>query len=382
MRIAMFSDSYHPYVSGVVRSIELLTRELRALGHTPVIFAPSYPGFPDEEGVFRYPSVPAPTYDTFRLAVPFSVRVSREVRSIQPQIIHVHSPFLLGLAGAHWARLLKVPLVLTYHTLYKQYVHYFPFLPQAVRAVTSSYLNWFCNRCDCIVAPSEGVRRMLEADGLTRPVAVIPTGVEVADRLPVDPAWFRQRIGLGPEPRALLFVGRLGREKNLPFLLRSLKRLNVSSDVPYHLVIVGGGPEEESLKSFVKGLGVENDVTFAGRWPHQDVLRAYAGADVFVFASQTETQGLVVLEAMNSGLPVVAVRGTGVEDVVEDGVSGFLTSPGIEEFCDRVRRVTEDADTHSRLSEAAFRRAREYSTGRQAAVMAGLYEDLLRRPRL
>lgn len=378
MRIALFSDSYHPYVSGVVKSVEVLARELGRLGHTPVILAPAYPGFTEEPGVLRYPSLPAPTYATFRLAVPFSPHVSRALRRISPHIIHVHSPFLMGLAGARWARVLNVPLVFTYHTLYKQYVHYFPFFPGAVRAAAASYLRWFCNRCNQIIAPSQGVRQMLQDDGVTTPVAVVPTGVDAEAGFEVDGGWLRERVFVPSGRQVLLFVGRLGREKNLPFLLRCVKRLNASEPPGYHLVIVAGGPEEEALKSLAHEMGIEGEVTFAGRWPHEEVLRAYCGADLFVFASQTETQGLVVLEAMNAGLPVVAVKAIGVEDVVEDGVSGFLTPPRIDEFCERVKQVTKDPELRRRLSHGASERAKQFTSIGQAALVAELYKRLRR----
>mgnify|MGYP000956895649 CR=1 FL=1 len=383
MKIGMFSDSYKPYVSGVVKSLELFTRDLRNAGHETVIIAPDYPGVARESGIIRYPSVPAVTNRDFRLAIPLSRRVAQEIQNSSFDIIHVHSPFLLSRTGARWAKKLGVPLVFTFHTLYTEYVHYFPVFPKLVRRITRWYLRRFCNRCDLIISPSEGVKKMIKSYGVSTPITVIATGVEPL----ADP---KQRVGKkltgnggdgtsapgAPTEKILLFVGRLGKEKNIPFLLEAMRHL-LDDGLNARLVIIAGGPEEENLKKMAAGLGVESAVTFAGRKPFEQVVQAYREADLFVFGSMTETQGLVILEAMSTGLPVVAVRATGVEDVVDDGRNGYLTATDTAEFAHAIQKVMSNAELYQTMSENALHTASEYSSEKQAQKLVRAYEQIL-----
>lgn len=391
MKIGMFSDSYKPYVSGVVKSLELFTRDLRLAGHEPVIIAPDYPGVAREPGIIRYPSIPAITNHDYRLAIPLSRRVAKEIRACQFDIIHVHSPFLLSRTGARWAKKLGVPLVFTFHTLYTEYVHYFPVFPKLVRRITRRYLRRFCNRCDLIISPSEGVKKMIKSYGVSTPITVIATGVEplAEPRQPAGKKLSGGGDGFGSRgdgasrggkdastEKILLFVGRLGKEKNIPFLLQAMRHL-LDDGLSIRLVIIAGGPEEENLRKMTVELGVDAAVTFAGRKPFAEVVQAYRGADLFVFGSMTETQGLVILEAMSTGLPVVAVRATGVEDVVDDGRNGYLTSADTVEFARAVKKVLSDEKLYQTMSENALHTASEYSSEKQAQKLVRAYEQIL-----
>lgn len=420
LKIGMFSDSYKPYISGVVKSIELFTRDLRSAGHEAVIIAPDYPGVAKESGIIRYPSIPAVTNRDFRLAIPLSRRAAREIRNSNFDIIHVHSPFLLSRTGARWAKRLGVPLVFTFHTLYTEYVHYFPIFPKLVRRITRWYLQRFCNGCDLIISPSEGVKKMIKSYGVTTPIVVIATGVEpLADpRQSAARKGFGGGSGVGGDAggnaggtinndssatgnaaagsscatgssgptgtsstttsceKILLFVGRLGKEKNIPFLLEAMRHL-LENGQNVRLVIVAGGPEEENLKKMAAELGVASAITFAGRKPFDQVVQAYREADLFVFASMTETQGLVILEAMSTGLPVVAVRATGVEDVVEDGRNGFLTSADTVEFARAIQKVLSNEELYRTMSANALHTASEYSSEKQAQKLVRAYEQVL-----
>lgn len=378
LRIAMFSESYRPYVSGVVASLETLTEELRRLGHEPVVFAPRYPGWPPDPGVVYYPSIPAPGQPVFRLAIPFGKHTSAFGGGAKPDVIHVHSPFTMGLAGAWWARRLGIPLVLTYHTLYTEYLHYVPLKAPAVRRLTEHYLAHFCNACHAVVAPSHAVQDLLvNSYGVRAPVYIIPTGV-TRPEAPPEHKWLRNRLNIPPETTVLLYVGRLGPEKNVVFLLRSFQRLMQGCRSDCRLVVIGGGSDEQNLAAFSEQLGIAGKVIFTGRWPHEDVQKAYGGSDLFVFASLTETQGLVILEAMAGGLPVVAVRAGGIEDVVEDGVNGFLSDPDEDEFARLAGRLIDNPPLRGALAAAADQTAEMYSAAGQAGRMAALYETLMK----
>jgi len=380
LRVGIFTDSYRPYTSGVVRSIETFRLALAARGVSFFIFAPRYPNCEPEEKVFRFFSLPAPTNPDFAVAIPLSVRLGRTLKSLGLDLIHVHSPFFLGGLGARWARRLELPLVFTYHTLYEEYVHYFPFLRQLARAVTRRYTVNFCNRCDLVLAPTGAIREYLLRSGVSVPVAVLPTGIELAAFQGGDGAGFRKRLGIDPGEKVLLYVGRLGKEKNIAFLLRAFRDIAARLDA-VRLVLVGGGPAREELYGEARRLGIHGKVVFAGPVPPERVKDCYAAADLFVMASLTETQGLVIGEAKAAGLPVVAVRAQGVSEMVNEGVDGFLTPLDEAAFATVVCRVLGDPHLYRNLKEGAVVKATSLSIGRLAAVLLGHYRALIEKKR-
>lgn len=373
MHIAMFSDSYLPYVSGVVRSIESFTRELQARGHTVFIFAPAYPNQgPDEPHIYRYPSVRT-YYRDFTLAVPFAPELARTARGLGLDVIHVHSPFIMGRAGARLARQLGVPLVFTHHTLYDEYVHYVPLAPRTLtRRVTVRLVTAFANRCQMVIAPSRTVEQRIRAQGVAAPIRVIPTGIDPQVLASGDPQWLARTWGVPPGEPVLLYVGRLAKEKNLDFLLEAFAR--VVTRVPKAwLVFASGGPEREHLEARARELGIAKRFIITGTLPHERVIDAYAGADLFVFASQTETQGLVIGESMAAGLPVVAVTASGVTDLVRDGVDGYLTPHALEPFVERIVQLLEQPELRRLMGEQARAQAQTISVARTTDALLEAY---------
>ena len=216
-RIGIFTDSYHPYISGVVRSIELLKEELESRGHEAFIFAPNYPSASQaqEKNVFRYFSIPAPTQKNFFLPIPFSPRLPFLVNNLKLDVIHVHSPFLLGTLGTIIAKRFNLPLIFTFHTLYHFYAHYLPLGKNVSAEIIKRWNKGFCNRCDLIIAPSLFVKALIEEYGITKPVDVIPTGINSAYYSVNNGAkeWLRKRFNLNHEDRILLYVGGWARKK-------------------------------------------------------------------------------------------------------------------------------------------------------------------------
>lgn len=374
VRIGVFTDSYHPYVSGVVRSIDTFTEELSRRGHEVFIFAPGYPGHRRRQGnVFRFFSLPAPVGRTdFALALPWSPRLGNTVGRLGLDLIHVHSPFLMGFLGARCAELHRLPLVFTYHTLYHEYVHYVPLMADLARVATLRWSRNFCDRCDLVIAPSSSVRAFLERQGIRTPIEIVPTGVRPERFQGGDPARLRQAYGLGEGP-VLLYVGRLAREKNLAFLLEAF--LRVAGRRPdARLVLVGGGPDEAYLREQAAALGLAGKAVFTGRLEAAELVHAYAGADVFTFPSVTETQGIVLLEAMAAGLPVVAVRATGSVDMVADGESGLLCPASVDAFAAAVAGLLDDPARRQAMAEAARERAARQSAGAMAARLEAAYQ--------
>ncbi|GFN23720.1 glycosyltransferase family 4 protein [Thermanaeromonas sp. C210] len=376
MRIAFFSDSYLPYRSGVVRSIETFTRELRRAGHEVFIFAPSYGASGPEENIYRFPSVRAPNFKEFALAIPWAPRLGKLLTRLQPDVIHVHSPFMVGRLGARAARHLDVPLVFTYHTLYDKYAHYFPLAPGLAAKVVRWYAVNFCNRCNLVIAPTTEVASFLRENGVKARIEALPTGIVVEEYQRGDPGWLRRKTGLGEEDVVLLHVGRLGKEKNLDFLLRCFARLR--REAPFtHLVLVGSGPLEGHLREEARRLGVLEAVHFLGAFPFEDMPKVYRGADVFVFASLTETQGLVIAEAKAAGLPVVAVAAYGVKEMVKHGVDGFLVPPDEEEFIAILKEIILNRDLRRRMGTRAAENAYRLSSSAMARRLIDLYRELI-----
>lgn len=378
MKIGIFTDSYKPYTSGVVTSICTFREELENLGHQIYIFAPSYPGYSEnEDGVYRYYSVPSPTNPDYTLAIPIFPGMNSLLKRLDLDIIHVHSPFTMGRVGLHYARRYDTPIVFTYHTLYDQYVHYVPVAQDLARDVTIKYSKNFCNQCDHIVVPSREVETILTELNIKTPRSVIPTGVPIEKFNQGDRQWLREHYDIPEKNRILLFVGRLTKEKNLDFLLDAFKEIHQQTP-DTSLVITAQGPMEAELKKHAVRLGLDlkQDVIFTGALPFDTLVNVYFSADLFVFSSVTETQGLVLIEAMAAGLPVVAVRAYGVQDMVDDGVNGYLTPCSIPEFSQAVCKLLEDDNTYQKFSQNALLKADSLSSHNMARKLEELYLQL------
>lgn len=376
LKIGIFTDSYFPYISGVVRSIDILTGALENTGHEAFIFAPNYPLAPKEEKVYRYFSLPAPTQPGFYLPLPISPRLPALVQNLKLDLIHVHTPFLLGSLGTLTSKLLNLPLVFTYHTLYHRYSHYLP-LGRNISFTMIKYWNkHFCNRCDLIIAPSLFVKKLLERSGISSPVDVIPTGLQdTYFSNNKDQQWLRNKFNLGTEERILLYVGRLGKEKNIPFLLDALER--IIKKLPYvRLVIVGTGPEESNLKLLCRQKNINQYVLFTGKVDNEELIKCYAGADIFTFASQTETQGLVVGEAKASGLPVVSLYSPCLSDIIFDGKDGFLVH-NLQDFIARLTYLLENEDLIKKMGKRGKINAIRFSSNLLVNKMLSSYYKVI-----
>ncbi|GBF32803.1 glycosyltransferase [Desulfocucumis palustris] len=377
MNIAMFSDSYYPYVSGVVRSIELFRHELSRLGHNVYIFAPSYSRQKKEEGVFRFPSITAPTIKNFSLALPFAPGVGKMIRDLKIDLIHCHSPFLLGSVGARAARRQKLPLVFTHHTLYDLYVHYVPLFPGLARRLVLGFVRKFCNNCNLVITPTNMVAERLRELGITVPLEAIPTGLKLEEFADPDPDWLRREYGIGPEEKVLLCVARFGKEKNLDMVLEAFLRINRACPAT-RLFLVGIGPYEEELRAMTANMGLDSRVTIVGRpLPRRTLTDYYAGADLFIYAATTETQGIIVSEAQAVGLPVVAVGANGIAEMVNEGFDGFLTPPSAAALAEKSLLLLQNDELRHRLGSQAKESAKQISAEATAIKMARAYQTLV-----
>lgn len=376
MKIGIFTDSFRPYKSGVVRSIESFSNQLTSLGHDVYVFGPHYPNCEKEERVFRFISIPAPTQPDFSLAIPFSPKLGKTIVELGLEIIHVQSPFLLGRLGMKYAKKYKIPLVFTYHTLYDQYVHYVPFAKSISKKLMQKMCADFSNQCDLVIAPTSIVEDYIKRSGVKTKVINISTGIDIEEFYETDPHWLRSVFNFRPDQKILLHVGRMGKEKNIPFLLHSFKEI-LKEEPEVGLVIVGGGTEEKYLQTLAEELEIDDFVFFTGILPRKQVIDAYAGADIFVFASLTETQGLVLCEAKAAGLPVVAINAFGASEMVENHVDGFLTKSSLEEFKKKILLLVKDDDLRKTMSKNARINADKMSSFTQTNKLVEAYKELL-----
>jgi 1,2-diacylglycerol 3-alpha-glucosyltransferase len=375
VRVGLFTNNYLPMLGGVARAVETMRVTLEALGHQVVVIAPRMAGAVGAPGILRVPAVPAPTYPDFALPLPLSPGWVRRIAALDLDIFHAQHPFLLGGAARRLARRLGRPLVFTYHTLYDKYAHYVP-LPRPL--VARQAVRWstrFANQADLVIAPSAGLAARLRTQGVGRPTVVLPTGVDLTRFRPGDAAAARAALGLPAAPPLALYVGRLDREKNLALLLQAFERM-ADRHPGVELVLVGRGTQEAALRRQLRGRGVGARIHFAGGIGLDAVVRYYQAADLFLFASTTETQGLAVLEAMAVGLPVVAVRASGVEEAVVDGVSGLLVPEEPEAFAGAALQVLGDADLAAKLRAGAREASRLAAATPLGRRLVALYRAL------
>lgn len=380
MRILMISDVYFPRVNGVSTSIQTFRRELEALGHVIHLVAPAYPApYPDEPRTVRIPSSYLPLDPEDRRMHARAIRAAGDrLERERFDLVHVQTPFVAHYLGLELARRFRTPVIETYHTFFEEYLfHYVPFLPRAwLRAAARRFSRTQGNSVDALVVPSGAMRDVLVGYGVRTPMHVLPTGIPLADFRGGDGARFRSGLGIAAGTPMLLFVGRVAHEKNIEFLLRALDRARrrVPSAV---LVIAGEGPARPRLERLTARLGLVGGVHFVGYLDRRStLLDCYAAADAFVFASRTETQGLVLLEAMAVGLPVVSTAVMGTRDIVGPGRGALVPDDDEQSFADAIERIVGDPALRVRLSREARDYVREWHADTLARRMADLYAEV------
>src|SRR5215216_458769 len=380
MHIAYFTNFYLPVVNGVARSVQSFREALTAMGHNVFVFAQEDDYEDTEPFIFRYPSLRLPLAVDIPTALPVSSFVDQLIPKLKLDVIHTHHPVLLGQTAATKARDLNLPLVFTFHTQYQEYTHYFPFPQEQVQEfLKNTIMNWmreFMRKCQHIVIPSESMRSILVNDyGLVDRFTVIPTGIDIAPYKRADGAALRSERGWNDD-KVIISVGRLAEEKNWITLLQAFA-LAQKRHPKIRLVLLGDGPQAETLRQLAGELGITERVTFTGNVPFNDVPTYFKAADLFAFASLTETQGLVTLEAMASGLPVVAVDASGTRDILEDGKQGFLTQNDPQGLANGLVKVLEDSSLVGKFKSAALRTSRAYDNHRLARKMLKVYEQAI-----
>jgi 1,2-diacylglycerol 3-alpha-glucosyltransferase len=382
----MLSNTYAPHVGGVARSIDAFARQYRKSGHQVLVVAPQFDrAKTSSKDVVRIPAVQNFNGSDFSVALPVSGLLSSRLDKFQPHIVHAHHPFLLGMTALRIARYRQLPLVFTHHTLYEQYTHYVPGDSPLLQRFAVQLVTQYANLTDTVFAPSESVAQLLRERGVVTPISIVPTGVEVSRFRTGDGLSFRRKCGVPDHAFVVGHVGRLAPEKNLAFLAASIAGFianGSAADSPgreVHCLVVGAGPSEAEIRAAFERAGVTARLHLDGVQTRQALADAYHAMDVFAFASLSETQGMVLTEAMAAGKPVVALDASGVREVVADRVNGrLLADEDSASFAAALQWVAEQSPAGMRaLQDAARETAARFSMPVTADRALACYEQLL-----
>ena len=385
MNIGVFTDTFYPEISGVNTSVMLLKRELENKGHNVYVFSCSNPALknlPDIHNTFRLPSAPLIFLPSRRFAVVYQKSIAHKIGLLNLDIVHTNTEFSLGYFGKLVAASLNKPVIHTYHTLYKDYVHYLTkgHFPNFSAEMARVYSRIFCNTCCTIVTPTEKTRDLLLEYNIERPIEVIPTGIDIEHFKPSpdDAAKIKAikaGLSIGADEQVILYVGRIAKEKNIETIVRHMPeyfKLHKNEK----LLIVGDGPFRPDIELLAKNLGISEKVVFAGEKPWEEIALYYKMGSVFINASLSETQGLTFIEAMAAGIPVLAKRDRSVEKIIIDGYSGCLFDDD-KQIPKILRKIRTDQNFREKIIANAHTIAAQNSSGIFASRIERLYKRTL-----
>ena len=375
----MFTNTYLPVVGGVARSVSTYADEFRRRGHDVRIIAPQFEGAVEStDRVLRTPALKNFNGSDFSFSLPQPGLVAEFLDGVQPDLLHSHHPFQLGDTAlrAAWTR--RLPVVFTHHTLWEQYTHYVPLDSEALQRIVMQIATEYANLCTHVIAPSQSIAEMLSQRGVTTPISVIPTGIDLEFYGSGDGAAFRAKHEIPQQALVVGHVGRLANEKNLEFLAKAVAMF-AARRANARFVVIGSGDSAAAIRESFTAIARAEQLVMPGALTGQELADAYAALDLFVFSSQSETQGMVLAEAMAARTPVVALDGPGVRDVIRPENGCLLPADALEsEFAEEIARVAPDRAALRQLGESARESIRDYGLDACATKMLALYEQLIR----
>jgi len=388
MKIVHFTNTYLPHVGGVANSVRTIAERLRRDGHEVMVIAPEFEGDdgkstegPEGVRIVRVKAIQDFNKSGFSWRIPGTGDVSPTLREFDPDLIHSHHPFLLGDTAVRFAYQHERPVVFTHHTRYDEYTHYLMKPNETLRRIATELAGRYEQLCDGVIAPSESIRDFIRGQAVDTPIEVIPTGIDPEKYSQGDGAAFREKHGIPAKARVAGHVGRLAPEKNLPYLARAgAEFLRWHDDA--RLLVVGDGDSAGEMRRIFEEERVQERVIMPGKLTGQALVNAYHAMDVFLFSSHTETQGMVIAEAMTAGKPVVALDASGVREVLRDGKNGFLLDSDAPAgaLARATGRFFELADEErQKFSEAAVETAHAFSLETSHGKLIQLYEKVSRR---
>jgi glycosyltransferase involved in cell wall biosynthesis len=382
----MMTNTYLPHVGGVARSVSTFAEEYRKRKHRVLVVAPEFQGkaLPPRAAaiVERVPAIQKFNDSDFSVKLPLVGGLTPRLEAFEADIVHAHHPFLLGDTALRVGATKNVPVIFTHHTRYEDYTHYVPFDSPALKEVAINLSTHFANLCDAVIAPSESLARLIRRRGVEVPIRVVPTGIDVAAFAAGDGPRFRAKLRLPEDAFIVGHVGRLAPEKNLEYLAEAVAQFLHRSPASRFLV-VGAGPSEDKLKEICARHRVGDRLILAGKQTGRALADAYNAMDVFAFASFSETQGMVLSEAMAAGLPVVALNASGVREVMSDGKNGFMLEKraSARRFAAQLARLERHPEMCADFSAEARKTAERFSRERCAELALNYYEEVRRMTR-
>ncbi len=390
MKILLGTESFAPNVSGVATATKNLATNLIKNGHEVVVFTPGKTystrldkSFTDYK-VFRLKSIINPFRKGFRITFLKESEVEKIVKETKPDLIHIQDPAVIGQLLCRVGKKLNIPVVCTNHfsleyaLSYVKFLH--PFMP-ILRQGLINYLVGFYNKCDQIVTPTETFRRQIEAWGVESPVKAVSNGIEIERFLKKSSETeirnFKEKFHL-PENPLVLYLGRIDKDKSIDVLVRAIPM--VLKKVNAHFVIAGTGGEIENIKKIASDLNITGDITFIGFLEHNspDFVDIYKSSSIFAIPSTIETQSLVTLEAMSSGLPIVAADANALPELVHSGKNGYLFKPGDEkEVSQKIIEILSNKKMAEKMGEESIKIAMNHQMDRAFGEMLDLYKEVI-----
>lgn len=378
----MLTNTYLPQVGGVARSVQLFSDQLRRRGHCVLIAAPEYKNASNsEDDVVRIPSIRNFNDSDFSMALPVTGLLTEPLDVFHPDVVHSHHPYLLGMTAVRIARYREIPLVFTHHTLYEHYTHYVSAGSKRLKRFVLELSTRYANLCNQVIAPSESLAEIILGRGVKSPIAVVSTGVEANRASASDAAAFRRDVGIPPEAFVVGYVGRLALEKNLKFLAESVAAF-LKREPDGHFFAAGEGPSLHEIKDVFAAQDLSKRLRLSGELLGDKLAAAYRAMDVFAFASKSETQGMVLTEALAASVPIVALNATGVRDVVVDGQNGrLLNEETVEAFSAALLWTLRLGPTErNKLRQNALNTAERFSLSNSVNKIENIYKSLLEKP--
>ncbi|MCA9404914.1 MAG: glycosyltransferase [Candidatus Omnitrophica bacterium] len=379
MNIVMMTNTYIPIIGGLEKSVESFSQEYRKRGHNVLIVAPEFEGVPEkEEGVFRIPAIQNFNGTDFSVELPISPELSKTLKAFKPDIIHTHHPFLIGDTALRAASEFNVPIIFTHHTLYEKNTHYVPGDSKTVQRFVVQLARGYANLCDRVIAPSPSIAKLLKQRKVKTPVDVLPTGIYLDRFKKGNGEVFRQFFEIPAKAFVVGIVGRVAPEKNVQFLAKAAMRFLKMCDNAY-FVVVGSGPSLESMRKDFEKRKLADRLVCTGVLKGNQLISAYKALDVFAFASHSETQGLVLNEAMAAGTPVVAVNAPGVRDVLRDQENGrMIARDNVKQFVMALQWMFQQSPQKiKQMKEEARCMAAEFSMDQCVQKALDIYQKVI-----
>ncbi len=372
MKIAFFSDIYKPVISGVTSSITQFADELRRQGHAVYIFSPRL-GKHEEPDYYSMTSVPFPIYPDFRVGFPLSIRLQRIMAKLDVDLIHIHTPGPTGLLGLSYSLQHKLPRIMTYHTMIGDYARvYLPKIFPGMVNTVDFFDKFFCNRFHAVTAPTPFIKHYLQEMGIKPKITVIPTGIDLTPYRQDWPEVPEFALAHQQGKKILGIAARAAKEKNIEFVLEVFRVLH-DLDPMTHLAVIGGGPHLEELKKYAQKLHISDDTSFTGFVPHEEMPRFIKAIDAFAYTCRTDTQGLVVLEALASGKPLFLIDEKVFKPFVKNGKNGYLLPEDAFLFAKRINQVFHNPDKMQSMSDASAVYSQDFSIADLTSGLVNLY---------